>query len=613
MTEVASPTVARNRESRGGVGRMHRRTPRTPVRVDAVIDGGRPVRSMIRLVARRPGRSLLAVGSFALKDSPVWMMPVVTARIIDIVAGGGPVVAVLGWLGLAVVLLAQNYPSSLAFARMYMTIVRDSGADLRNALAERLQSLSIGYHTRASASVVQTKVVRDVENVELALQQVAQPLLSALFVLLGAIAMTAISVPQFLPVYALTVPIALLLRSGMARRSRLPNERFRREVEGFAARVGEMATLIPITRAHGLEETAKRKVAEGADDLRREGFSLDMLNTRIGSLSWVSMQLLGVACLGLAATASLTGFIPVTPGEVVLLATYFTLLTQGLTQLLMLLPVVARGAESLRSIAEVLREPDLESNEGKRQVSSVSGRIEVVGVSHRYPGSPHDAIRGLDLRIDPGEMVALVGSSGSGKSTLLNLILGFSRPTSGRILLDGHDMQELDLRSARRWVSVVPQESVLFEGTVWENVTYGLAEADMGRVEQAMRDAHALEIVDALPDGWQTVVGERGSRLSGGQRQRLAIARALVRDPRILLLDEATSALDPESEAKVRDALTSLVRGRTTLVVAHRLSTIRRADRIVVLERGRVVEIGTHEELLALSGRYSELYRLQMR
>jgi ATP-binding cassette subfamily B protein len=194
---------------------------------------------------------------------------------------------------------------------------------------------------------------------------------------------------------------------------------------------------------------------------------------------------------------------------------------------------------------------------------------------------------------------------------MLNLVLGFVRPTAGRILLDGQDMQDLDLRSVRRFVSVVPQESVLFEGTIRENIAYGLDSPTDERLRAALRDANAAEFVAALPEGWDTVVGERGARLSGGQRQRLAIARALVRDPRILLLDEATSALDPESEELVKDALDRLMAGRTTLVVAHRLSTIRRADRIVVLEHGEIVEQGPHEELLQLAGRYARLHATQ--
>ncbi len=484
-----------------------------------------------------------------------------------------------------------------------MTVVRDTGADLRNALAERLQSLSIGYHTRVSSSIVQTKVVRDVENVELMLQQVTHPLLSSIMVLIGAVTMTAIMVPQFLPVYALAVPIALVLRWALSRRSRARNETFRREMEGFAARVGEMASLIPVTRAHGLEETAVDRVAHSADGVRRAGLHLDMLNGHVASISWVVMQLLGVGCLVLAAVFSLTGILPITPGEVVLLSTYFALLTQGLTQLLMLIPVGARGLESVRSIAEVIQEPDLEQNEGKRTVDSVTGRVALERVSHRYPGADADAVRDVDLDIAAGETIAFVGSSGSGKSTLLNLVLGFVRPTSGRILLDGADMQDLDLRTVRRSISVVPQDSVLFEGTIRENIAYGMPHLGDDRIRSALRDANALDFVDALPQSWNTVVGERGARLSGGQRQRLAIARALVRDPRVLLLDEATSALDPESEELVKDALAKLMRGRTTLVVAHRLSTIRSADRIVVLERGRIVEQGAHQDLLARSGR----------
>ncbi|WP_395243988.1 ABC transporter ATP-binding protein [Agromyces sp. MMS24-K17] len=590
---------------------MSREALSNEARVARAIDGRHPTRSVWRLLGMHRRRVAGAVAFFALKDTPLWLLPVITAGVIDVVVAGGPMSTLWFWAGLAVVALVQNYPNHVAYTRLFMGAVRSIGADLRNALAARLQSLSIGFHSRANSAVVQTKVVRDAENVEVMLQQTAHPLLSATMVLLGAVVMTAINVPAFLPVYALAIPLAVMLRAILNRRSRARNEEFRREVEQFSARVGEMATLLPITRAHGLEAVAVDRVARGAEGVRSAGFQLDLLNGRFASLSWVSLQLLGVGCLVLAAWVSLTGILPITPGQVVLLSSYFALLTGSATNLLMLLPIVARGTESVRSIAEVLQDPDLERNAGKRAVDRVEGALDLDAVRFRYPDAEAPALDGVDLAIRPGETVAFVGSSGSGKSTLLNLVLGFVRPTGGRVRLDGVDMEELDLRTVRRFVSVVPQESVLFEGSIRDNITYGLGEVDDDRVLAALRDANALEIVEAQPQGWDTVVGERGARLSGGQRQRLSIARALVRDPRILLLDEATSALDPESEAKIKVALEHLMRGRTTLVVAHRLSTIRSADRIVVLEHGRVVEVGSHDQLIARGGRYAELERVQ--
>lgn len=575
------------------------------------LDAAHPVAGIRALLGRDRKRFVLATIVFVVKDSPLWLMPAVTASVVDVVVAGGPLRRLVWLAAGAAILLGQNYPCHMLFVRLFMGASRQIGADLRNALVARLQVLSIGYHSRSSAAVMQTKLVRDVENIELALLQVGTPAMSAVTVFIGAVAMTAAQVPRFLPIFALAVPCGAALWWAVRRSSARRNAEFRREVEVFSSSVGEMATLLPVTRAHGLEHVAAERVAASAEGVRSAGLRLDMLNGRFGAISWITLQLLTVGCLLVAAAVSINGWIDISAGQVVLLGTYFSLLTGAVTSLLSLAPLAAKATESVRSIAEVLQDPDVELNAGRRTVDAVAGHVRFANVSFAYPGATRGALIDIELDIPAGTTTAFVGASGAGKSTLLNLVLGFLRPDEGLVEIDGRPMGDLDLRSVRRHVSVVPQESVLFEGSVRDNVTYGLGEVADSRVYAALEGANALEFVEDMPDGLGTVVGERGARLSGGQRQRLSIARALIRDPRILLLDEATSALDSESEAKVREALAILLADRTSLVVAHRLSTVRAADLIVVLDGGRIVEKGTHDELVDGAGVYARMHALQ--
>ena len=299
------------------------------------------------------------------------------------------------------------------------------------------------------------------------------------------------------------------------------------------------------------------------------------------------------------------------PGDLFTYITFTALMAMPIVQIASIGTQITEAFAGLDRIHEILSTPREDAEDASRgAIEGLRGDIEFDNVSFEYnPGVP--VLKNISFRAPAGTTTALVGSSGSGKSTLISLVMAFNRPLSGRILVDGRDLETLRLMEYRRHLGVVLQDNFLFDGTVAENIRYGTPHATIEDVKRVAKIAHADEFIEQFEKGYETIVGERGVRLSGGQRQRVAIARAILADPRILLLDEATSSLDSESEIKIQDGLRSLRRGRTTFVIAHRLSTIRSADQIMVLEGGEIVERGTHAELIARNGRYKQLYDKQ--
>jgi ATP-binding cassette subfamily B protein len=572
-----------------------------------------PLRSFLHMI--RPDAGKLALGAIfqIIKHSPVWVMPLLTANIIDLISSGGPGMSggLLRDLIIGVVVIAQNSPNQMVFYRFLSISARNLEMNLRVAISQRLQHLSIDYYKRSSIGALQSKLLRDVETIQTLLMGTFETLLSAFTAIVVALIVTGIRAPWFLLIYMVLVPLTVLLVRRLRRPIQDQNRAYREELEGAFSRLAEMTQMIPITRAHGVEEFELERVSGRLENVRQAGMRLDSTNALFGSVSFVLFQMMNLFVLVGSAYLYAHKLMNISLGDVILLTGYFNTLAGTVLNLTNLLPQFSKGFDAVQSVGSILECDDLEQNEGKSGVRSVTGAIAFEDVSYIYPGTEEAAVSHVSLQARPDEVIALVGPSGAGKSTLLNLVIGFNRPSAGRILLDGRDMLALDLRTYRRFISVVPQESVFFDGTIRENVTYGNKNISEARLRQALQDANAMEFVEHLPQGLDTLIGERGARLSGGQKQRLAIARALIRDPRVLILDEATSALDSLSETLVQSALERLMKGRTTFVVAHRLSTIRNATRIVVIDQGQVVESGTHDELMQRQGAYYRLHEAQ--
>ena len=579
--------------------------------VDHGFEGKGPFRTLIYLFKDQNWRFVLAFLFFCIKHSPVWLIPLLTANIVDILVTHRPIRNLYISIAILLFVTVNNWPFNILYVRFQSRAIREVENRLRSALVEQMQQLSMGFYLRTNAGILQTKIVRDVENIEQMVRNLSDGGFVAINGIVGALLITTIKVPVFLPFFFLFGPIVALFVAGVRRKLNIRNDEFRAEIEAMSGRVNEMTSLMPITRAHGLEKWALEVMSNSFTNVRRAGLNLDSFNAKFGAMAWVLLQFANVTCLAVSGYFAYSHKAGVTTGDVVLLTSLFSQLTGSLILMFSLMPQISRGFTSIKSIGEVLHSSDIEHNDGKLKMPEISGVVIFEKVTFTYPGVTNAAISEVSLSANPGELIALVGPSGAGKSTFINLVIGFLRPQDGRILIDGHDTANYDLRTIRQFISVVPQESVLIDGTVFENVSYGFREVSHERMKAALVAANAWGFVSELPDGVETVIGERGARISGGQKQRLAIARALIRDPQILILDEATSALDSESEKEIQKALVTLMASRTTFVVAHRLSTVQKADVILVLDRGKVVERGRHTDLSHAGGLYQRLFEAQ--
>lgn len=548
---------------------------------------------------------------FFIKSTPVWIVPIVTANVIDI-ATQKPANAITQFILSGIFILicvAQNVLTHTIYATYLSRAQRSVEAGLRGAMIRKLQQLSIGFHKELESGKIQSKIMRDVESIENFTNQIFTTFLTVITNM--TISLVIIITKNLLVffMFLLCVPTAVLITRFFGKKMHSRTHEFRVEMENASSTVLDMEELIPVTRAHALEKCEVKKMTASVTNVAKKGYDMDKIYAIFGSINWVMFTLFQLICL------FFTGFLAykgkITVGDITLYQSYFATLIGNVSSIISLLPIIAKGAESLNSIGEILSSHNIEDNSNKKKLQKLDGNYEFSDVFFNYPDDNTPVLKGLNLTVKAGETIALVGESGSGKSTILNLVIGFDKPNHGTVKIDGIDINEIDMRSCRRFISVVPQNSILFSGTIKENITYGCPHITKEHLDYVIKAARLDTVIASMPKGLKTMVGEHGAKLSGGQRQRISIARAIIRNPKVIIFDEATSALDSITEREIQEAIDNLTADRTTFIVAHRLSTIKNADKIAVIENGKCVEFGTYDELMTLKGKFYELKQMQ--
>jgi ATP-binding cassette subfamily B protein len=573
----------------------------------------KPFRTLLQIFKPEQKNVIAALVVLTIKHSPALFLPVIIGNVINAVITHGPnTLHSILWNSIFImILLVQNIFTHTLFVKYLSKANRSVEHNLRYALIKRMQELSISFHDNFESGRLQTKVLRDAESVEILSRQLANGVFIGILNVLFALVATILYDWLVAMFFLFTIPMAMIITKFFQKRMAATNKEYRIQLETMSARVNEMVLMIPITRAHNVEDTEISQMGKQLQKVKEKGMKLDVLNAIFGASSWVSFQTFQFVCLLVTAYMAYKGRIAV--GYVVMFQGFFSMIINSVNTIITILPEVNRGLDSIHSLGEILECPDIELNEGRKKLEKVEGQFSFEHLSFGYNEENH-ALIDFSLEIKAGESIAVIGESGSGKSTLMNLIIGYRRPTAGSIWLDGNNTKEIDFRTYRRFLAVVPQNIVLFSGSVRQNILYGIENANITeeKLQEIIRMSKLEELIEQLPDGLDTLIGEHGDKLSGGQKQRIAIARALIRDPKVIIFDEATSSLDVESEKHIQESIVELIKGRTTFIVAHRLSTIRKADRIVVLNKGRIVETGTHTELLAKNEIYARMVALQM-